>query len=118
MADKNMLSGLIMEGTRIQGQCKLTFVNCMRIDGEYEGEIVSKDQLVVGKTAYIKADIKVSEVVVMGKVEGTISECDLLEIHDGGQVRADIKVKMLDIKPGAVFDGRCEMVSDANKGQK
>lgn len=114
MADKNMLSGLILEGSRFEG--KLTFPNKMRIDGEVTGEIVSSDQLIVGKNARIHADVKVSKVVVMGLLEGTVSDCDMLEIQEGGRVLADINVKTLDIKPGAVFEGKCIMSSDS-KGE-
>jgi len=117
MTDKNLLSGLLLEGTRQEGG-KLTFVNRMRIDGEFVGEIESKDQLIVGKNGVIKADLRVAQLVVAGTVEGTISDCDLLEIQEGGRVLADIKVKTLDIKPGAVYEGRCTMITEASEGQK
>ena len=110
MADKGMLSGLILEGTRFEG--KLLFKNKMRVDGELEGEIESNDQLIVGQKARINAHIKVKQLIVMGRVEGTISDCDLLEIHEGGQVYGEIKVKTLNIKPGAIFDGKCSMIKE------
>ena len=112
MADKGILSGLIMEGTQFEG--KLNFKNKMRIDGEFQGEITSQDQLIVGKNAKINADIKVTHMTVMGTVEGTVSNCEHLEIQQGGKVMADIHVKTLDIKPGAVFDGKCKMISGAD----
>ncbi|MDJ0836263.1 MAG: polymer-forming cytoskeletal protein [Acidobacteriota bacterium] len=110
MADKGMLSGLILEGTRFEG--KLFFKNKMRIDGEFEGEIQSEDQLIVGQKAKIHAHIKVKQLTVMGRVEGSVSECDLLEIQEGGQVFGEISVKTLNIKPGAIFDGKCSMIKD------
>lgn len=115
MADNTPLS-ILNEGTRFEG--KLTFKNRLIMHGEFEGEVVSTDQLTVGKTARIKADLKVAQLIVMGTVTGTISACEKLEIHEGGSVCGDIQVKTLDIKPGAVFDGRCTMISDAAKGQK
>jgi cytoskeletal protein CcmA (bactofilin family) len=115
MADNTPLS-ILNEGTHFVG--KLTFKNRMIIHGEFEGEIVSTDQLTVGKTARIKADLKVAQLIVLGTISGTISACEKLEIHEGGSVCGDIHVKALDIKPGAVFDGRCSMVTDAGKGQK
>jgi cytoskeletal protein CcmA (bactofilin family) len=112
MGDKSGLSGLILEGTRFEG--KLSFDQKMRIDGEFVGEMTSRSQLIVGKSAKINADIKVKEISVMGEIQGTISECDLLQIHEGGRVLADLEVKSLDIKPGALFDGKCKMVTDNN----
>ena len=112
MADKGMLSGLIMEGTRFEG--KLEFHNRMQIDGDFKGEILSRDSLIIGSNAKINADIKVKHIEVMGKLEGTISQCDLLEIREGGVVMADVEVKTLDIKPGAIFDGKCVMKGESN----
>ena len=113
MADKNMLSGLIMEGTRFEG--KLQFKNMMRIDGEFVGEIKSDNQLIVGKSARINADIKVRELIVMGEIRGTISECLTLQIQEGGKVIADVEVQTLDIKPGALLDGKCAMITGEGK---
>ncbi len=113
MAEKGMLSGLIMDGTRFEG--KLSFKQKMRIDGELVGEISSESQLIVGKAGRINADVKVRELVVMGEVQGTVSQCELLQIQEGGKVIADVQVKTLDIKPGAVFDGKCTMIA---KGQE
>ena len=71
--------------------------------------------MIVGQKARVKADIKVKQIVVMGRVEGTISECDLLEIQEGGKVYGEIHVKTLNIKPGAVFDGKCCMIRDQSE---
>ena len=109
MSDKGMLSGLILEGTRFEGT--LQFENKMRIDGEFKGKIESKSQLIVGKSAKIDAEIHVHDIVVMGEIRGTIAECENLEIQKGGTVLADIRVKTLDIKPGAVFEGKCVMLN-------
>jgi len=111
MAEKDGLSGLILDGTRFEG--KLTFTKVMQIHGEVHGEISSDSKLVVGKNAHINAHVKVKELLVMGKIEGTISGCDSLEIHEGGKVFADIEIKTLHIKPGAVFDGKCTMIKDS-----
>ena len=113
MGDKGGLSGLILEGTRFEG--KLSFEQKMRIDGEFVGEISSRSQLIVGKSAKINADLKVREIIVMGEVQGTVSNCELLQIQDGGKVMADIEVDSLDIKPGAIFDGKCKMNGKQNR---
>jgi len=108
MADKGSISGLILKGTRIDG--KLSFNERMRIDGEFIGEIESANQLIVGKSAVVNATIKVGELIVMGTVKGNVASCDNLQIHEGGKVIGDICVKTLDIKPGALFDGKCSMM--------
>ena len=111
MADKGGMSGIILEGTRFEG--KLEFKQTMTIGGEFVGEMKSDSQLIVAETAKINADIKVRELIVKGEVRGTISDCEVLQVHNGGKVIADIHVKTLDIKPGAVFDGKCSMEANS-----
>ncbi len=110
MADQSVLSGLILKGTRIEG--KLFFEDKMRVDGEFTGEITSKNQLIIGKTAVVNAEIKVGELIVMGEVRGKVSSCESLQIQEGGRVIADIQVRKLDVRPGAIFDGKCTMITD------
>ena len=107
------LSGLILKGTRVEG--KLFFKDKMRIDGEFSGEITSENQLIVGKTATVNADIKVGELIVMGELKGKVSSCDSLQIQEGGKVIGDIRTKKLDVRPGAIFDGKCSMITEEAK---
>jgi len=109
MADKNIISGMILEGSRFEG--KLTFQNQMRIEGEFLGEIQSDHELIIGKSANVDADIRVGKLIVQGQLKGTVSQCNLLQIQDGGKVLADISVHELDIQPGALFDGKCAMLN-------
>lgn len=113
MADQSALSGLILKGTRIEG--KLFFDDKMRIDGEFSGEITSKNQLIVGKTAKVNAEIKVGEMIVMGEVRGKVAQCESLQIQEGGRVIADVRVRKLDVRPGAIFDGKCSMITDTTQ---
>lgn len=109
MADKNIISGVILEGSRFEG--KLSFKHQMRIEGEFFGEIDSEHELIIGKSARVDADIRVGRLVVQGEVKGTVSRCGQLQIQDGGTVLADICVAELDIQPGALFDGKCAMMT-------
>jgi len=107
MTTKNMMSGVILEGTSFEG--KLAFSDKMRMDGQFKGQITSNGQLVVGKTAQVTGEIEVGEMIVYGRVSGLIKRCDFLQIEEGGEIQADITVKKLEIKPGATFDGQCKM---------
>lgn len=113
MNTKNMMSGVILEGTTFEG--KLTFNEKMRMDGTFKGEIISKGQLVIGKTANVSGEIEIGELIIFGKMSGLIKNCDFLQIEDGGQLLADINVKKLEIKPGAIFEGQCKMLGSTKK---
>src|SRR5689334_18920541 len=47
----------------------LSFERLLRIDGSFEGELVSKGKLIVGPTGSVKADITLEEAFISGKVE-------------------------------------------------
>jgi len=110
MAEKTTISGLILDGTKIEGKC--TFKDKMRIDGDFSGEIESENQLIIGKSAKVNAVISVGELIVMGKLEGRIKKCSSLQVMEGGQIIGDISVARIEIKPGAIFHGKCSMITD------
>lgn len=99
---------LLGHGTRFKGV--LTFEGIVRIDGEVEGEVISKDTLIVGEDASISADIVVGTIIINGKVKGNIKAVDRVEIKEKGIVMGNIKTPALIINNGAVLDGNCDMV--------
>lgn len=109
MAEKSTISGLILDGTKIEGKC--TFKDKMRIDGDFSGEIESENQLIIGKSAKVHAIVSVGELIVMGQLEGEIKKCGNLQVMEGGKVIGDINVSRLEIKPGAIFHGKCSMIT-------
>ena len=65
MADVNTLVG---RGSHFAG--KMTFEGVVRIDGGFEGEIVSHDTLIIGESADVRAELEVATVVIYGSVYG------------------------------------------------
>ncbi|MBV8086773.1 MAG: polymer-forming cytoskeletal protein [Chloroflexi bacterium] len=81
------------------------------IDGHFEGEIQSEGDIVVGREAEVKANIKAGNVIISGRVVGNI-ECSSLEIQSSGRVIGNITAQSLLIAMGAVFRGQSLMGSD------
>ncbi|MBV9121170.1 MAG: polymer-forming cytoskeletal protein [Chloroflexi bacterium] len=81
------------------------------IDGHFEGEIQSEGDVVVGREAEVKANIKAGNVIISGRVIGNI-ECSSLEIQQSGRVIGNITAQSLLIAMGAVFRGQSLMGSD------
>lgn len=78
------------------------------IDGHFEGEIQSEADIVIGREAEVKANIKASNVIISGKVMGHIA-CATLEIQSSGKVFGNIAAGSLLIAMGAVFRGQSLM---------
>src|ERR1700722_2314093 len=57
----------ISENVSMRGS--LTFQNVLRIDGNFEGEILSQGKIIVGPNGVVKAHIDLEEAFISGKVE-------------------------------------------------
>jgi cytoskeletal protein CcmA (bactofilin family) len=103
------ITALLGPGTEFTG--KLIFKGTVRIDGKFNGEIVSKDILIIGEGAEIRAQIEAGTVIVKGGVVvGDITATDIVEIHSPGKLTGNITAKSLYIDKGVVFEGECKMV--------
>ena len=87
----------------------LNFSGIVRMDGRFEGKVVTNDTLIVGETGDIDAEISAGTVVCKGKVNGSIQATKRIEIHSKSQVVGNIKAPSLYVEVGALFDGQCDM---------
>ena len=101
------LNGFLDHGSSFKGE--LEFEDTMRIDGRFNGKIVSKNELIVGESAHIDGDIHVGRIAISGTVVGKIVADQRVEIHRNGKVYSDIDTPALIIEEGAIFQGNCVM---------
>ncbi|MEA2239651.1 MAG: hypothetical protein QOC81_4375 [Thermoanaerobaculia bacterium] len=101
------LNGFLDRGSSFHGE--LEFEDTMRIDGRFNGKIVSKNELIVGESAHIEGDIHVGRIAISGTVVGKIVAAQRVEIHRNGKVYSDIDTPALIIEEGALFQGNCVM---------
>jgi len=73
------LNGFLDSGAVFKGE--LEFEDTMRIDGRFNGKIVSKNELIVGESATIEGDIHVGRIAISGTVIGKIVAAQRVEIH-------------------------------------
>ena len=95
------------EGTEFKGT--LTFEGTVRIDGKLEGEVSTKDTLIMGDRAIVQAEINVGCIDINGKINGNITAKKRVTIGSSGDVYGNIKSPVLVIEEGAVFHGNCKM---------
>ena len=101
------LNGFLDRGSSFHGE--LEFEDTMRIDGRFNGKIMSKNELIVGESAHIEGDVHVGRIAISGTVVGKIVAAQRVEIHRNGKVYSDIDTPALIIEEGAVFQGNCVM---------
>lgn len=107
MSTAGEVNAFLGKGTSFEG--KVRFEGMFRIDGKYQGEILSGDTLVIGGAGDVNAQINVSNLIVNGKVRGKITASGRLEIASSGEIRGDIQTSTLVISEGAIFKGNCRM---------
>jgi len=105
------LNGFLDKGATFRGE--LEFEDTMRIDGKFNGKIVSKNELIIGESAQVDGEIEVGSVAISGTVKGKIKATGRIEIHRSGRVYSDIETAALIIEEGAVFEGTCAMAGKA-----
>ncbi|PHR59509.1 MAG: hypothetical protein COA44_00785 [Arcobacter sp.] len=93
---------IITEGSFIKGEMKL---DCnLYIDGEFEGTIISKKLVTIGKSGKVRGEIQTDHIVVQGLVEGSI-DANRLEIMAAGKVLGSIVSSELIIEAQGHFEG-------------
>jgi cytoskeletal protein CcmA (bactofilin family) len=85
----------------------LAFSGELELHGRLEGTIESEGgALTVGEQALIKAEIRVNDVVIYGKVQGNIYATGRIELRGKAEVYGDLHSNRLAMDDGAVFVGR------------
>ncbi len=99
------LAALLGEGAEFSG--KLLFEGRVRIDGKFQGEIMSDDVLVVGSQAVVEAKIQVGSLIVLGGVvRGEVKAATSVELHAPAKVYGSITAPQLMIDRGVLFEGQ------------
>jgi cytoskeletal protein CcmA (bactofilin family) len=101
------INAFLGEGAEFKGI--LTFEGTVRIDGKLDGEVISRDTLVIGESAEVKAEISVGTLVVSGTVRGNVTASNRIEAHRPARIHGNLKTPALSIEEGVLFEGSCTM---------
>jgi cytoskeletal protein CcmA (bactofilin family) len=93
----------------------MRFQRSLKIEGTFQGKIVSGGFLYIGEAAEVHADISVGSVVVGGMVRGNIEARERVELLPSARLYGDVRTAKLKIADGVVFDGKCEMIRNASE---
>lgn len=81
----------------------------VRVEGNFEGELHIKGDVVVGDTGKITGDIIATNAHIAGRVEGNVRIKGQLHLTPTAYIGGDIEVGNLVVDEGAVFTGKCLM---------
>ncbi|HHH20008.1 MAG TPA: polymer-forming cytoskeletal protein [Campylobacterales bacterium] len=101
-------ASIITPGTAIQGEMRCE--GNILINGEFEGNIYSQSEVVVGKTGRVRGEVQSQKLLVSGEFHGNFAG-EVIDIMPYGKVYGDVKVNNIVIEPNAVFEGETKIVS-------
>jgi cytoskeletal protein CcmA (bactofilin family) len=116
VASRGEIKAFLGEGTDFKGI--LTFEGTVRVDGKLEGEVYTKDTLIVGESAVVNAEINVNTIVISGVVRGNINATGKIEVHRPGKLFGNVNTPSLFIEEGVIFEGNCTMAFDTGEDKK
>jgi cytoskeletal protein CcmA (bactofilin family) len=90
----------------------------LQINGKFEGTILKVDQIFIGPTARVKANIETSSVVIEGIVIGNIKATTRVLLMPTARVLGDIHTPELIIQNGVLLEGRCHISNNLSHSAK
>jgi len=82
----------------------------LRIDGEFEGDILNCERLEIGEHGIMRADVEVKDALIIGRVHGNIRALGSIEMRAGARVEGDVAAMTVAMEQGVRFTGRCTML--------
>lgn len=106
-ASTSLLSTNVKIEGEVQGEENL------HIDGQIKGSIKLNGNIVIGSRGVVEADIEANNVIIQGQLTGNVLARQQLEIQPSGKLIGDCTARSIDIKEGAIFEGRSHMTKSS-----
>ncbi|HNR88693.1 MAG TPA: polymer-forming cytoskeletal protein [Spirochaetota bacterium] len=117
MAGKgDIMNSTIGEGSVFEG--KFYISGSLKIDGKFEGEIKTDEELVVGETGKVKTNIDAKSVVIAGTVVGNIRADNEVRLLETGRLLGDIVTPVLTVQRGVIMQGNVTITGGQRKDPK
>ena len=87
------------------------------IEGKFQGDIRTEDQLIVGPTGKVKTDIVAKRVTIAGTLIGNIVASEEVNLEESGKVLGDIRTPKLNVEQGVVIDGKVMITSGSDASE-
>jgi cytoskeletal protein CcmA (bactofilin family) len=88
----------------------LMVTGTLKIDGEFEGDILNCDRLEIGEHGIMRSDVEVRDALIRGRVHGNVRALGTIEMKAGARIEGDVSACSVIMEPGVHFTGRCTML--------
>ncbi len=104
---------LIGEGSIFEG--KFYVDGSIRIEGKFQGDIKTDDQLIIAPTGKVKTDIEARRVTVAGTLIGNITASEEVNLIETGKVLGNITTPKLTVEAGVITEGKVTITSNSSE---
>jgi cytoskeletal protein CcmA (bactofilin family) len=101
-------TSLLSRSVKIEGEIRGE--ENLHIDGRIKGAVRLNGDILIGNAGIVEAEIEAENVIIQGQVTGNVVARRQLEIQPSGKLIGDCTARSIDIKEGAVFEGRSNMI--------
>lgn len=81
----------------------------IRIEGAFEGEIITEQELFIADDAKVEANVRAASIIVAGQLSGQINCQERLEVRSSGRVSGQIDAGRFVVQEGAFLGGQVRM---------
>ncbi|MBQ8645450.1 MAG: polymer-forming cytoskeletal protein [Bacteroidales bacterium] len=101
----------ISSGTEVRGS--LVSRSDIRVDGVFEGDLITSGKLVVGENAVIRGNVMCANADIWGKMEGELTVGDAVSFKASSSFAGNLKTIRICIEMGAEYSGSCLIINEA-----
>ena len=87
----------------------LSFDKPVLIQGKVSGEINASSLLMIAEEAVVDANIRASQVIILGTVKGNVQADIKVEVSVSGKLTGNVTAPEINMETGCFFSGRCIM---------
>ena len=100
----------ISDGTEVKGS--LVSKSDIRIDGKFEGDLVTTGKLVLGERAVVRGNIICASADIWGEIEGEFCTKESITFKSTAIFTGNLKTNKICIEMGAAFSGNCTIINE------
>ena len=82
----------------------------LTIEGRVKGRIQSQGDIIISATGNVEAVVMARNITIKGRVNGNIEAREAVEIQQQGTLIGDCRARSIQIREGARFEGRSEIL--------
>jgi cytoskeletal protein CcmA (bactofilin family) len=111
--NENVINSVIGEGSIFEG--KYYIHGSLQINGKFEGEVKTEDQLIIGETGRVKTNIYARRVVIAGTLIGNTIASEEVILLETGRILGDISAPVVHMREGVVIEGKVNITGGQKK---